>query len=240
MLALLLLICAAASCPDEKFCFECSTSSAVPHCSRCAFSVYNPVSNACDTRIVPMANCMEYTGSLEAPSCSLCVPGYRVNAKGECERCLVEDCYSCMFDSKRCDACEGGRTLVNEKCSEGRHCPLENCEACDRTNSYCVACIAEHAFDAKGRCVKAPQNCDVLGDKPDICLVCNYNYYITSDGRCLPNSISNAAALIIFWLSFALILVIIGLVYLFTRKKRSGMSGIEAVIYSENLSLDDS
>ena len=90
----------------------------------------------------------------------------RPNQNGECSKCMVEGCSSCLADDEyQCVLCQGGLTLEDGECrcpvdghklndaGECEECQVEGCASCEKGNPQrCVRCKDCSASIIDGAC----------------------------------------------------------------------------------------
>lgn len=96
--------------------------------------------------------------------CSLCIDGYGLDKKGQCQKCALTNCLNCSKDYQKCQQCKDGYSYDKTKCNK---CKDNKCIECSDESSYCYKCIDGYGMDENNKCVKC--------DDPN-CMKCVFNY----------------------------------------------------------------
>ena len=228
------------SCPNEMFCRQCEFKEDSNICKSCSEAVFDLKTEKCVPVTDNFPHCIEFNKTNNLISCSRCIYGFRLNNKNECEPCDIKECAVCQTDKQSCDICLNSKTFDTDKqeCSSKKRCEIDDCQMCDK-NARCIKCQSGSSFDKNGKCKTFKPNCLYINPERTIeCLTCDFGYYITNDGDCLPNVHKGTHWIIkiLFWLFVLGGFIAIG--YLFYNKYKEKKEMARNNIYEEYVSVN--
>ncbi len=210
----------ASDCPNQRFCASCNQN----QCSKCYYSVYDPILKKCVIPKWEIPNCSEYK-SMKNPRCSICELGYGLNDQGLCKICKIEECANCDFDVESCKFCLNGFVSNGKNCDENDdlQCLTDNCEICGKARDVCLRCKKTFSLNENLECVNGGiKFCSIMNKRVSYCKLCNSGYYLRSNGSCIPNNerVYSIFHNIIFWtIVLIIIILIIYIYYIFIRRQ---------------------
>jgi len=138
----------------------------------------------------------EFCGSCVLEKCAVCYNAFAADT-GVCTEVttLLDDCWS-YSSATACSACEPGKKVVSGKCEEDTTTVTEptitNCLT--EVDSKCTVCD-NGLPDADGKCpgttactVTNCKGCVKNGDAAETCAICNDDFWVGKDGKCVDSS----------------------------------------------------
>ena len=155
---------------------NCSTS-IFGICTECSYGFYlNKKNNSCLLTEKQFLYCKE---SVDGEFCETCNDYYHLTDDKRCMRAN----YCTKSDEFDCIECQKGYFL-----SENKACTTsENCHNADHETCYCNECKEGYYLDLKDRKCKSNKDSDnyfLCKEVNDVCLSCEYGYYLGEDNRC--------------------------------------------------------
>ena len=132
----------------------------------------------CISQFASLINCKE---SLDGEKCDICDEDYFFDEKGNC----VGVNYCAEGGYGKCNKCFEGYYLTFDSlaCTKEKSCFSGN-----KLNGLCNSCLGNNYIDLNDRkCKSNQENNDFKYCKQvenDICLTCEYDYYLSEDGKC--------------------------------------------------------
>ena len=177
----------------------CSYKSFLTEISGClTYDEYGIECNACESDLVlrnghcvsaEFANCKAI--SSDQSHCIDCEDMYYLEGVN-CMPRRVVNCKDYASDNDRCLSCKEHSYIENGKCHAytARYCKHHNPKM-DR----CLTCLDGFFFDAKtSSCMLSSHDeCQVRDYARDRCFVCNPEFYMSSEGNCLPRTVQNCS-----------------------------------------------
>ena len=236
----LLLIMVFKTCPDEKYCRQCSVSSDNTICLTCNGSVYSIDKAKCVVVDPTVVHCQSYKVDKGSLQCTECSYGFTV-VNNKCEKCNVKDCARCDSGLNTCDACFDSRIFDGGACRIENQCALSGCGICIDKGERCLECLPALALNKDGKCIAAPENCSKINDE-DItkCSLCNYGYFIKEDGQCQSDDITQMSwfdKFILWAIVISIIILLVWVLYGRMRKDKAKVRRNE--MEEEYLSIND-
>lgn len=231
IMILTMLVASALTCPNEPYCQSCFVGDEEPTCEFCYQSILIGKHCKLVTKKQSVANCLLYgqkpgDGEQEL-ECESCVFGFNIQA-GKCDECKIKGCAICE-NVNSCTACDNGKKLTKNgevlSCSE-ENSEIDNCEITNYSSeAKCEKCKKDFALDEtlanKNACKETKiHDCWVLDSKKENeCKVCNFGFYIVSQGKCKANETGN-------WFKWLLLVLVVlavfaGIGYAVYRKKEN-------------------
>ncbi|MEL6802465.1 MAG: hypothetical protein AAFO91_01630 [Bacteroidota bacterium] len=173
----------------------CSYKSLLVEIDGClTYDEYGIECNACESDLVlrnghcvstEFANCKSISNDLS--NCLACEGLYFLDGVN-CKPRRVVNCKDYASDNDKCLSCEEHSYIENGKC---RAYTAKYCHHYNPKMNKCLTCLDGYFFDKKtSTCMLSSHDeCQVRDYTSDRCFVCTPEFYLSSEGNCLPRSI---------------------------------------------------
>ena len=213
-LIILLLLSTTLTCPGEKNCQSCTQYENNYKCTQCENTIYSLIEEQCID--IPsefnIENCKVYSNGGNF-KCRICELGYRVNLRGECEKCDDINCAYCDSDKNKCEGCFNKHHIFVNKCDTKQNCELPNCEICHKNEDICLKCEKDYSLNG-GQCVDGIYGCLILDLKDNKkCSVCDFGYFINKEWSCGANDETGGKNKLVWILIISIIIIGFGVFF---------------------------